>query len=64
MQRTPHSFIKIAKERKNVAFFWKEHMPNPAFFIPNYKFLQCPIDIVTNTELRNPMPKSGLVGFN
>ena len=23
------SFEKNAKERKNVAFFWKEHMPNP-----------------------------------
>ena len=29
MQRTPHSFIKNVKERKNVAFFWKERMPNP-----------------------------------
>ena len=30
MQRTPHSFIKNAKEHKNVAFFWKERLPNPA----------------------------------
>ena len=30
MQRTPRSFIKNGKERKNVAFFWKERMPNPA----------------------------------
>ena len=29
-QRTPRSFIKKGKERKNVAFFWKERMPNPA----------------------------------
>ena len=32
MQRTPRSFIKNAKERKNVAFFWKEHLPNPGRF--------------------------------
>ena len=25
---TPHSFIKNGKEGKNVAFFWKERMPN------------------------------------
>ena len=30
-QRTPRSFIKNAKERKNVAFFWKERMPFPAY---------------------------------
>ena len=29
MQRMPHSFIKNGKECKNVAFFWKERMPNP-----------------------------------
>ena len=29
MQRTKRSFIKNAKERKNVALFWKERMPNP-----------------------------------
>ena len=29
MQRTPHSFIKNTKECKKVAFFWKEHKPNP-----------------------------------
>ena len=29
-QRTKHSFIKNVKELKNVAFFWKELMPNPA----------------------------------
>ena len=29
MQRTFHSFEKNAKERENVAFFWKERMPNP-----------------------------------
>ena len=34
MQRTPRSFIKNAKERKNVAFFWKEHLPNPAVYFP------------------------------
>ena len=28
MQRTPRSFIKNGKERKNAAFFWKELMPN------------------------------------
>ena len=31
MQRTMHSFIKNIKERKereNIAFFWKEQMPN------------------------------------
>ena len=27
MQRTPRSFIKNRKERKNAAFFWKECMP-------------------------------------
>ena len=26
MQRTQRSFYK---ERENVAFFWKEHLPNP-----------------------------------
>ena len=30
MQRTLRSFIKNVKERENVAFFWKERMPNPA----------------------------------
>ena len=30
MQRTPRSFLKNAKECKNVAFFWKKRMPNPA----------------------------------
>ena len=30
MQRTKWSFIKNTKERKNVAFFWKECMLNPA----------------------------------
>ena len=30
MQRTPRSFIKNVKERKNVAFFWKKRMLNPA----------------------------------
>ena len=29
MQRMPRSFIKNIKERKKVAFFWKEQMPNP-----------------------------------
>ena len=29
MQRRPRSFIKNGKERKNIAFFWKERMPNP-----------------------------------
>ena len=33
MQRTPHSFIKHAKECKNVAFFWKERSPNPGSLI-------------------------------
>ena len=33
MQRSPGSFIKNLKERKNVVFFWKERMPNPA---PSY----------------------------
>ena len=28
-QRTKHSFIKNAKEYKNVAFFLKERLPNP-----------------------------------
>ena len=27
-----HFFIRNGKECKNVAFFWKERMPNPAFF--------------------------------
>ena len=39
MQRTKHSFIKNAKERKNVAFFWKEHMPNPGHKSFNNCFL-------------------------
>ena len=30
MQR---SFIKNGKEHKNVAFFWKERMPNPAITV-------------------------------
>ena len=29
MQKTFRSFIKNGKERKNVAFFWKERVPNP-----------------------------------
>ena len=29
MQRMFRSFEKNAKERENVAFFWKERMPNP-----------------------------------
>ena len=29
-KRTKHSFIKKAKERKKVAFFLKERLPNPA----------------------------------
>ena len=33
-QRTPHSFKKNTKERKNVAFFWKERLPNPAEIKP------------------------------
>ena len=32
--KTLRSFEKNAKEGKNVAFFWKERMPNPCFF-PN-----------------------------
>ena len=31
MQRTKHSLIKNSKERKKVAFFWKECLPNPGF---------------------------------
>ena len=31
MQKTFHSFIKNEKERKYIAFFWKERVPNPAF---------------------------------
>ena len=31
MQRTFRSFIKNGNESKNVAFFWKERMPNPAY---------------------------------
>ena len=27
-----HSFIKNAKERKNVAFFWKKRLPSPVQF--------------------------------
>ena len=41
MQRAPHAFIKNEKERKNVAFFWKEQMPNPenvAFDNPFFYF--------------------------
>ena len=30
MQSMFHSFEKNAKERENIAFFWKERMPNPA----------------------------------
>ena len=30
-QRSFRSFIKNGKERKNVAFFWKERIPNPGF---------------------------------
>ena len=30
MQKTFRSFIKKGKECKNVAFFWKERMPNPS----------------------------------
>ena len=26
MQRTPHSFLKNAKERKNIAFFWQKNV--------------------------------------
>ena len=56
MQRTFHSFYKErkrmrerfvlleknAKERKNIAFFWKEHMPNRVDqfrFFDNFKLL-------------------------
>ena len=28
MQRMPRSFIKNVKERKNIAFFWKDRLPN------------------------------------
>ena len=31
MQRMPRSFMKNAKERKNVTFFWKELLPNPEY---------------------------------
>ena len=31
MQKTFRSFIKNGKERKNIEFFWKEWVPNPAF---------------------------------
>ena len=30
-QKMFRSFIKNGKERKNVAFFWKERMPNPTY---------------------------------
>ena len=33
--RTFHSFEKNTKERKNVSFFWKERMPNPAYLTFN-----------------------------
>ena len=36
MQRTLRSFINNVKERKNVAFFWKELMPNPAVFVVKF----------------------------
>ena len=36
MQRMPNSFIKNAKECKNVAFFWKEHMPNPDIWVGGF----------------------------
>ena len=29
MQKMFRSFIKNGKERKNIAFFWKERVPNP-----------------------------------
>ena len=31
MQRMFRSFEKNTKERENVAFFWKERMPNPGY---------------------------------
>ena len=32
MQKMFRSFIKNGKERKNIAFFWKEGVPNPALY--------------------------------
>ena len=31
-KRNPRTLRSYAKERKNVAFFWKERMPNPDYY--------------------------------
>ena len=41
--RTLRSFEKKAKERKNVAFFWKERLPNPACIL--FPENSCPVRV-------------------
>ena len=41
MLRMLRSFEKNVKERKNVAFFWKECMPNPGKYV--HLVVQCTV---------------------
>ena len=52
MQRTPHSYLKNGKERKNVALFWKERMPNPAKKVYKKDHTLTGVYILTGGELQ------------
>ena len=53
-QRTKRSFIKNAKERKNIAFFWKERMPH----CPTLTYSDYFVEILHYgyTKLETPVP--------
>ena len=61
-QRTPHSFIKNGKESKNVAFFWKEWMPNPVQFILFFKLSNCKIASMAKNWI-NSVPQTATTTF-
>ena len=46
MQRSFRSFIKNGNERKNVPFFLKERVPNPAFTLRTYSIGQMDFRII------------------
>jgi len=54
MQGTQRSFQKSTKERKNIAFFWKERMPNPEYYTAESTSqpLQAPSNSGRDAELK------------
>ena len=50
MQKMFRSFIKNGKERKNVAFLWKERVPNPASCSLDPLFLWMDSGVILNFE--------------